>query len=76
MTEKQILISKWPIWLVYVIKGLDLVAFLSLSLSPPFFPSRTSAIMSNRDQSYLIKVNVLITLDAKRADKMSSHLRI
>ena len=74
MTEKQILISKWPIWLVYVIKGLDLVAFLSLS--PPFFPSRTSAIMSNRDQSYLIKVNVLITLDAKRADKMSSHLRI
>ena len=77
MTEKQILTSKWPICLVYVIKVLDLVAFLSLSLSlPPFFPWWTSAIMSNLDQSYFKKVNVLITLEVKRADIMSGHLGI
>ena len=33
-------------------------------------------IMSSLDQSYFKKVNVLITLEVKRADIMSGHLGI
>ena len=41
---------------------------LSLSLSfPPFFPWWTSAIMSNLDQSYFKKVNVLITFRSEKS---------
>ena len=50
------------LWMVYIIKLLDLVAFFSLSSN--FFPSWTSKL-SNLDQLlYLKKVNVWITLEA------------